>query len=113
MTPSRTTITRQQLRDAIEAGITRAQEADHFTAEHATALRAVADGASVVARSTFKAHNGELCPVAQAVSGWPDEDWHGLFTEAYDRATYEAIDQRIGVCVLHITDNDDSTEGGA
>jgi hypothetical protein len=108
-----TTITRQQLRDAIEAGIARAQRADHFTAEHATALRAVADGASVVARSTFKARDGVLCPVARAVPGWPDEDWHGLFTKAYDGATYEAIGREIGVNVLHVTDNDDSTEGGA
>lgn len=117
-----TTITRQQLRDAIEAGIREAGERHAtFTPEHATALRAVAEDAALVARGTYAApYSGGrvLCPVGAAFPVWPDDEfaWLGTFTDAYDGATWRAVwreDQAAPGNVLQVTDNDGSTEGAA
>lgn len=117
-----TTITRQQLRDAIEAGIERAAESyATFTPEQATALRAVAGNASLVARGTYAAPYGGarvLCPVGVAFPVWPDDEfaWLGEFTDAYDGATWRAVyreDQAAPGRVLQVTDNEGSTEGAA
>lgn len=114
-----TTITRQQLRDAIEAGITAAREADRgLTPGHAEALRAVVGEATVVGRGAYVADDGNvLCPVALA---FPASERGGLvwasdFARRYDDATWAMIESRTSEWsdgwTLHITD--DSTEGGA
>jgi hypothetical protein len=109
-----TTITRQQLRDAIEAGVLMAAPCGGFTAEHAAALRAVGVSATVVARGTFgPLRDGVCCPLTLAVPDWAgrgkaESKWHQPFVSAYDRATYEAIGRQVGVSRLHITDNDES-----
>lgn len=107
-----TTITRQQLRDAIEAGISGAELRESFTAEHAAALRAVGTEATVVARVAFESVQPDgttvRCPVAYAYHDWQARDfkWDMAFCSEYDRAT------RGWDYVLHIAD-DNSTEGEA
>jgi len=82
-----TTITRQKLRDAIEAGIAAAATKATFGAEDAARLRQVGTDATVVAR--------------------------GAFATAFDRATWVASWSAPEYSpVLHITD-DNTTEGEA
>lgn len=116
-----TSITRKQLRAAIEAGITAAENrAPDFRPEYAAALRAVADRAMVVARGEFVARpacgDEVRCPVARAFSDWEKRDWTWdlEFTSAFDRATRDVVNplrQFPTPNILQVTD--DSTEGGA
>lgn len=109
-----TTITRQQLRDAIEAGIAAAPRSWGFTAEHAEALRKVASEATVTTRGLFGRPGLPRCPVVQA---FPDEysgfawAWmtDGGFSTVYDEAL-AALDVPIGP--VRVTD-DNTTEGEA
>jgi hypothetical protein len=107
-----TTITRQQLRDAIEAGIASAAP----TRSCADALREVGASATVVGRGSFAGlgTGSKPCPMALAFPGrWMLKAWSGTFAAAFDEATFYAAGQRSGVSVLHITDNERSTEGAA
>jgi hypothetical protein len=111
-----TTITRQQLRDAIEAGIAAAEPVEDFRQRYAVALRRVGETATVVARGKYERRTsiGTVgCPVAQAFTEWRDVigEWNQAFTTRFDGATLGTA--RDFATVLHITDNDDSTEGGA
>lgn len=118
-----TTITRQQLRDAIEAGIAAADRDDpSFTAIEAECLRSVGATTTRVARggyccSDLDGGGGVGCPVAQAFPGqWGDLRWNGAFTTAYDGATWRAVwreDQAAPGYVLQVTENEGSTEGAA
>jgi hypothetical protein len=105
-----TTITRQQLRDAIEAGIAAAVLAADFPDDAAERLRHVGLTAEEVARNTY-AVSGVGCPVAQAFADWRDVSgkWNLNFARHFDRATWKAIGHHGNV--LHITDNEN--EGGA
>lgn len=115
-----TTITRQQLRDAIEAGITAAESVEGFTTQAADRLRVVGAQATVVARGNFTVRAGESrwvpCPMAAAFPDWEKRRfrWDLAFATAYDRATRDAVNPnpRIEATanILQVTD-DNSTEG--
>lgn len=113
-----TTITRQQLRDAIEAGITAAEPIGDFVDGYADALRKVGDEAEEVARGTYAVIDSGVavrCPVAQAFEYWPAVSgaWNLEFARVFDRASWDATGQRVGATVLQVTDNEGSTEGAA
>lgn len=110
-----TTITRRQLRDAIEAGIAAAGPICDFRDDYAAKLRKVGDEATEVARGTYAVIDAEStvrCPVAQAFEYWPAiaGAWNLEFARVFDRASYEAAGT---ATVLRITDNEGSTEGAA
>lgn len=111
-----TTITRQQLRDAIEKGIAAAAQVGDFRQRYARALRAVGDGATVVSRGRYVRRVGSGivgCPVAQAFPDWRDiaGEWNKVFATRFDGATFLATGPDVDN-VLHVTDNEGSTEGG-
>lgn len=113
-----TTITRQQLRDAIEAGIAAAEPIGDFRDGYASALRKVGDEADEVARGTYAvidAENTVRCPVAQAFEYWPAVAgaWNLEFARVFDRSARAAVGWSADATVLHITDNEGSTEGAA
>jgi hypothetical protein len=100
-----TTITRDELRAAIEAGIKRATalRPESFTIDAATKLRAVADTATHVATGVYSEEDPDVpgswaaCPVAQAFPDrWPGLAWDTAFTDAYDRAIHAARPERGG-----------------
>jgi hypothetical protein len=110
-----TTITRQQLRDAIEAGISAAEPEGDFRPQYAVALRRVGESATVVSRGKYERRTatGTVgCPVAQAFAEWRDVagEWNKVFATRFDGVTWQALTNDN---VLTVTDNDDSTEGGA
>lgn len=109
-----TTITRRQLQDAIEAGITAAEVADDFTAEHAAALRTVGEHAIEVGRGSYD--DKVPCPAALAIPGISGLDltWVSGFARRYDDVTWDMI-KALGLgCgdgfVLHITEDNDERE---
>jgi hypothetical protein len=109
MSSDRVTITRQQLRDAIEAGIAAAVGTPGFTDENRSALRRAGDRMATVSVGLYSRIGGERCPVAEAYpQTWVDLPWKERFALDFDRAMIPARGS-----VLHVTDNDDSTEGGA
>lgn len=78
------TVTRQQLVDAIEAGIAAVEERTGPLLIEFAKLRQVGREAQCVAVGTYNAPVG--CPVAQAFPGeWVWLGWDGTFTYAYDR----------------------------
>lgn len=104
-----TTITRQQLCDAIEVGIAGARSS--FTDEHAIALRTVGAKATVVARVDFENEQAR-CPLAIAYPDWRKRyfEWDLEFCSAYDGVT-RAWDYR-SEFVLRVAD-DDPAQGRA
>lgn len=108
------TITRQQLRAAIEAGITAAARSSrHFTADHAATLRLVGERATVVARGSFNVGDAQ-CPVAQAFTEHQRRrfDWTtgGGFCTAYDTLLY-SICRWHGRYALSVTDPPEDRDG--
>jgi hypothetical protein len=84
------TITRQQLREAIQAGITQAELRRSFTPEAAAQLFRVADRTEFVAYGSYRRRSDEgllfSCPVAQAFPDYQLLMWDTSFTVAFDTA---------------------------
>ena len=103
------TITRQQLREAIQAGITNAEGQRDFTPDIATKLLRVADETERVARGSYQqVMPGGLvvgCPVAQAFPDFARLTWDRAFTSGYDGAT---LDRE---AVLRVTDEPQEGSG--
>lgn len=111
-----TTITRRQLQDAIEAGITAVETDQGFTVDEANALRHVGAEASLVARGSYVVRSstgGKVrCPVGQAIPNWADLEitWNLAFARVFDRATWEAIGRPVGAQVMQVTEDDNEVE---